>query len=244
MSTTTINVDANTTPRHSATIDAGALIQALRGVLPHAGDEPEVVAVHRVRLDVRGDELQALATNRFTAAVVRVDGDGVVESDDLDPWVVDLFPEDLATVAKMFKPGKDEQITLRIDQGQDDRVTITDVSGLFDGRAYTIPAVGHPEDFPRLRRLISQTMASDRGIVGTVTYTGDLLRRFAASAAAYNDKLHVEPTRENKPFVVTIGERFIGLLMPAASTDEVTHEQAKVRSDWWTRLTEDDEISA
>lgn len=244
MSSTVIDVDQITLPRHSVTVDAAALIQAVRAVLPHAGDDPELPPVHRVRLDIRDTVIETLATNRFTAAVVRIDQEGVVESDDPAPWVVDLFPEDLATIAKMFKPGKDEEISLRIDLAADDRVTITDVSGLFDGRAYTIPSVGHPEDFPQLRRLFTDTMESERGVVGTVTYTGDLLRRFAASAAVYSDKLHVEPTREGKAFVVTVGEQFIGLLMPSASNDDITREQAKVRSDWWTRLTEADEVNA
>lgn len=234
MSTTTIDVDTLTdVPTNTVTVDAALLLQALRAVLPHADGTEELPIIHRVRLDVTDHAIEALATSRYTAAIARLADDAMVDTGEIaEAWTIDLFPSDLATVAKMFKPGKDEQITLRIDLRRDERVTFTDASGLFDGRAYTVPTVGHPEDYPDLRKLIADTMDSERGIVGTVTYTGDLLRRFASSSASYSDALHIEPTREGKAFIVTVGQNFIGLLMPQSNNDEASAEQRKVRSDW------------
>lgn len=241
MTTTTIDVDDLTeVPRHTVTIDAGALLTLSRAVLPHTDGTEDQPDIHRVRLDVGDHLLEAIATSRYTCAVARIEDEALVDtSDHGDPhWTVDVYPADLAQVAKMFKPGKDEQITLRIDLRRDDRVTFTDASGLFDGRAYTIPSVGHPEDFPTVRRVITDAMNAKRGVVGTVTYTGDLLRRFAASAAAYTDALHLEPTAESRPFVVTVGEDFIGLLMPRRNEEGTTDEQRRVREAWQERLSQ------
>lgn len=239
MTTTTIDVDLDKIPRHSVTLDAQALVTAVRAVHPHTNGTEDFPGIHRIRVDITDGVLELLATSRHTAVIARIDGDPALDFDAGDePWTVDLFPGDLADIAKMFKPSKDEQLTLRIDFHKDDRVTVTDASGLFDGRAYTVPSVGHPEDFPNIRQTIANTMKAERGIVGTVTYTGELLRRFAASAGVYGDALHVEPTAENRPFVVTVGDNFIGLLMPQRNSEEITTEQAKVRSTWWTRLDE------
>ncbi len=242
MTTTTVDVDQLTEiPRHTVTIDAAALRTVLHAVIPHTDSTEDQPAIHRVRLDVGDGQVEALATSRYTCAIARIEDDALVDTAEHgDPqWTVDLYPEDLTAVAKMFKPGKDEQITLRIDLRRDDRVTFTDASGLFDGRAYTIPSVGHPEDFPNIRDVIASTMQAKRGVVGTVTYTGDLLRRFAASAAAYNDALHIEPTAESKPFVVTIAQDFIGLLMPRRNDESTSEEQQRVNVAWKDRLMRD-----
>lgn len=235
MATATIDADAllAATPKQTVTVDAGLFLQAVRAVLPHTDGTEELPTIHRVRLDVTDHEIQALATSQFTAAIARLADDSLVDTGaSEEAWTIDLFPSDLAAVAKMFKPGKDEQITLRVDLQRDDRVTFTDVSGLFDGRAYTVPSIGNDLDFPDVRRFIADTMDAERGIVGTVTYTGDLLRRFASSAATYNDSLHIEPTSDGRPFVVTVGDNFIGLLMPRRNTDETTAEDRRVRDEW------------
>jgi hypothetical protein len=237
MSKSTITMDLDMAsalvPTQLVTVDAGLLLQALRAVLPHTDGTEDSPTIHRVRLDVLDHAIEALATSRYTAVLARLADEVMVDTGESELAVsVDLLPGDLATIVKMFKPGKDEQITLRLDLHSDGRVTFTDVSGLFDGRAYTVPSVGHPEDFPDVRRLIRTAMDAKRGIVGTVTYTGDLLRRFAASSAAYNDCLHIEPTADSKPFVVTVGDNFIGVLMPQRNSDEATIEQRRVADEW------------
>jgi hypothetical protein len=226
----------------SVKVDARHLIRLLKGVVPHASPDPDEMSLHRVRLHFTTDDhMEAVAASRFTCVLAQED---VFEPDDIrpgdtppgDPWSIDLHPADIAVICKLFKPGKDEYISLRIDLLSDRRVAFTDVAGLFDGRSYTLPILPGGEDFPDVRNLIHTTMGMERSVVGTVTYTGDLLGRFAASAAVLGSQLHFQPTQENKAFLVTIGESLIGLLMPARHDPENTDERTRVYDAWADRL--------
>lgn len=192
--------------RQTVTLDAGELVASLRAVLPHVGDHP----VDVVRLAFGPGRQQLSATCRYTAVIDHHESD-VIEAD--EPWSVLVSGADLAVVAKMFKPPKDERWSLRLDLAADGRLSITDCTGLFDGRAFTVPTVAE-EHYPDVVDLVTKYLWSGRSVVGAVSYTGDYLRAFAASAAVYGESLVVEPTMPRKPFVVAVGKRLIGLLQP------------------------------
>ena len=189
--------------------------------------------MHRVRLAVAG-ELHIIAGSRYSCVVVRsdelIDYDGAM-------WTVDLLPSDVMTIVKMFKPGKDDIITLRMDNADDNRVTVTDCSGLFDGRSVTIPAVGGGEDMPDYRRLVFDGLGRKVIARGATEFTGRFLRGFIASAAALSDVLTIEPTGTNAAFVVRVGDQLVGLLQPHRFDDERDRQLTDIRVDWLHRLT-------
>jgi hypothetical protein len=218
--------------RHTVRVDTTALLTALRAVLPHVGPEDsDVLHRVRVRVDDQGGDMDVLAVNGYSLVVARVAGpdattgrDGIV--DNRGPgFTVDLNPGDVANLIRLFKPGRDELPVMRLDVHSDGRVTCTDVSGLFDGRALTVPSVGTPERFPDVYRVLANAMTAERGVVGLASYTGRLLAAWARTAAVYDDGLILEPTAPNKPFVVTVGAQCVGALMPRRHDDDPEHAQ-------------------
>lgn len=235
MSTLTIDVDSDV--RNTLTIDAAAFRTAALAAHPHADDNPEAYRYHRVRMSV-ATEVSFAAANPYTAIVTRIDP-GNVDPDFTPPdraWRIDLHPVDLAAICKMFKPGKDEQLTLRVDEHLDGRVTFTDKSGLFDGRAYTVPTVGGGDDMPDVARLLRGHLTTERPrYTGAVAVGGESLRRFAATAAQYMGQVHFEPTSE-RVFLVNVGEDAIGVLVARSNDDEAADRVVTVRRDWLDRL--------
>lgn len=232
--------------RHSVTVNAAYLIRAIKAVLPHTTGMEGSEQWNRIRLQVGGagnGSLELLGCSNHTAIIVRVDDAAVDQSGYVDPFYVDLWPGDLANVARLFKPPKDVHVLLRIDDGRDDRVRITDVSGLpgIDlGRSYVMPTIGQPEHdtVPDVRAVILRTMRRRYGITGCVTYSGTALGRWADTAAAYKLNAVIEPTREAKPFVVTVGDHCIGLLLPVSADDIPDRAEAKIRGQWRTWLSD------
>jgi len=221
-------------------VDAAALIGLLRATVPHAAPSDDEPVLHRVRVTFTDDHrVETEATNRFGCVIgqspLHVEREPSGDLNAHTAWSVDLWPADCLTVAKMFKPGKDEQITLRVDLLSDNRVTFTDVA-LFDGRAYTVPVAAGGESFPPVRKLILSTLGIERTVVGTVTYTGHLLAAFVASAGVFGAPLHFEPTQEDKAFIVSIGDAMIGLLTPVRNTEGNTYG---VYDEWRSRLWRD-----
>lgn len=233
MNTVTINADQllNQTPLHSLQIDAGRLTTALRAILPHAGDDPEIPHFHRVRLTATDTHLHLTASNGYTAGLARVDE--LIEAPAAE-FDAELWPADLAVIAKMFKPGKDQVLTLRLDVHRDHRVTATDVSGLFDGRAYTVPTMKLDE--LDIARLIANQLAVINEGRSAVEISADVLRRFAATAVAYGQTLTVESTTDNGPYLVHIRDLFVGLLMPNRYDDERREEIGDEHMAWLERL--------
>ncbi|MGH3477527.1 MAG: hypothetical protein ACRDQD_11870 [Nocardioidaceae bacterium] len=224
--------------RHQVTVNGEHIVQAIAAIIPHAADDGPK---NRVRLHVGHDYLDLIAVSGYSCGVARIDGYALdVDPDDSD-WYVDVSPVELALVAKLFKPPKDMQITLRIDVLKDGRVAFTDASGLDLGlgRAYTVPSVGGADKFPDVRNVILGHMNHPRAITGCVTYTGNNLKRFAATAAAYGLNVVVEPTNSNRPFIVTVGDKFVGALVPVRQENADRPDRAveKIRNEWRARLT-------
>jgi hypothetical protein len=233
--TTTITLDP-ALPRMSMDIDANLFRIAALAVLPHVEDLDEVPAINRIRIAV-DDDILLSGTNRFSAVLVKISPEQL--GDDWErpsePWSIDLNPGDVAQVCKLFKPGKDQTINLRVDWRADGRVTFTDSSGLFDGKAFTIPTVGHPEDFPNLHALVQGVLMADRTATGIIGWPASNMRRFATTAALFDGVLQVEPM--GKSFLVTCGPNVIGVMTAARNDDEATDHVAADRAAWLERIT-------
>lgn len=75
-------------------------------------------------------------------------------------------------------------------------------------------------------------------------FQGVLWRRFTTSAAVLKQLMVIEPGRTSRsPFVIRLGEHFIGLVMPAVAEAE-TEDQREIRDEWIDRLPESAEEAA
>ncbi|WP_309132663.1 hypothetical protein [Brevibacterium sp.] len=118
-------------------------------------------------------------------------------------------------------------------------VTFTDVTGLWPGKVYEIPAAPHSRPLAQLPTIFRKALDKGPTTPGDLNLSGQLLKYFAQSAAAYEGRLTLQPTHEDKVLLVTIGEQFVGLLMPVRIDPESDEAAAleSVRSTWTDTLT-------
>lgn len=118
-------------------------------------------------------------------------------------------------------------------------VTFTDVTGLWPGKAYEIPAASHSRPLALLPKIFRKALAEKPKTPGDLDLSGQLLKFFAQSANAFEGRLTLQPTRKDRILLVTIGEQFVGLLMPNRIDPDSDKAQAleSVRSVWADTLT-------
>jgi hypothetical protein len=214
------------------TVGMADLHHALTAVAPHVHTDPDITQLHRVRVASDGVNLTLTATNRYTVghAIVSIDDpDGTLED-------FDLTPTDAKELLALFKTSDDEQ-SLRNNIGSD-KVTFTDASGLFDGKALSLPRVGTEENYPHVPGIIASSLVrAGAGIVSRLLTNGKYLGLFSAAVKAYDQPLAIETTEtDTTALVISCGESFIGLLMPMRpEEDQDTHLDAW-RAAWLRRL--------
>lgn len=219
-------------------VGTGDFRQALNSVRVHACADKDVPTIHRLRLAIGTENVTVTATDMYTAglAVVSIwDGPGP------DKVVtVDLLPEDVAKVLMMHPGGKDKsdepELMLRLDITAD-RVTITDSSGLVDGRALTIPRL--PTDGGTLCTipdLVLKQHTSPAVVVSDMVVSGDAIARFKAASSAYGNALEIEAHSGAKALLVRCGESFLGLMMPRNLTANERDRMSEWSTGWDQRL--------
>jgi hypothetical protein len=161
---------------------------------------------------------------------------------DDDGVVVDLTAAQVPEILAMFR-SKGEKSD---DEGDDDlriRITdrylvMTDVAGLFPGKEVTWPRVATEEQFPNVYSLVGGMLTrAGTGRASTLHTSGKLLALFKAAADAYDKPVVLEPTKsDGGAIVISVGESFVGALMPIKPSDELLAHHAAWRDAWHTRL--------
>lgn len=225
----------------SITVATGDLRQALNSVRVHACADKEVPPTHRIRLAIGAENVTVIATDHYTAALAIV-SIWVSDPEFHDPITVDLLPDDVAKLLAIHGGGKEKrdepQLMLRLEITAD-RITVTDCSGLIDGRALTIPRL--PTDGGTLCAipdLVLKQHASPITEVSDMPVSGDSAARFKAAAAAYGEGLELEAHAGSRALLVRCGESFLGLMMPRTIDDEERARLAEYAAGWTRRLPE------
>ncbi|MGO3895379.1 hypothetical protein [Brevibacterium aurantiacum] len=164
---------------------------------------------------------------------------------------------DVSTVARMLE-APDEELkdavadALGMDRNGDEAkkpeddepqspatVTFTDVTGLWPGKVYEVPAAPHSRPLAMLPKIFREALAEKPKTPGDLDLSGQLLKFFAQSANAFEGRLTLQPTRKDRILLVTIGEQFVGLLMPNRIDPDSDKAKAleSVRTVWADTLT-------
>ena len=211
------------------------LRRALKAVVPHAEPSNEVPTTHRVRVDVGPDHVTVSATQRYTighAVVWTLDFDG-------QTGMFDLSPQDVKEILTLFHGKKDKgdepdyTVRIRVDA---ERVTITDVSGLFDGKALHLPRYPTDENYPNVVRIIQASLLRGREAADRLITSGKLHGLFGAASTAYGMPLVWDPAGEKGTLLVTCGKDFLGMLMPIRPDEETTADIERWHADWLARI--------
>lgn len=216
--------------------------RALAALRPHLPDPKEDHLGHlgRIHCQIEPWGLLAMATNTVTAGLAMVD---VLDSADGEVGTtLDLSPDEAKEILGLFRPAKaagddDPDSALRLQTGEGS-VVVTDVTGLFPGRAATFPRMdldlGEYPNLPGTFGVVLAIAASPA--LELVTY-GPVLAAFAAAARAYKAPLLLRPQDAVRPrLLVECGDAFVGIL--TAPRLDVTREAEldTWRDGWRTRL--------
>jgi|GEM_PF-3696401 len=213
----------------------------LTPVLPHTGTDPEVPELGVIYLEVRGDVLYAVATDRYTMAAARHPLD-----ESVDDAAVAISRDDAAAMLKLFKFSKKENPHLRlvIDKvpvPASPRGDTIDSLGLTitaeDGTRLVLHGRGHgPLRGWRglLRPVVERPLTPASPILAL---TPAYLSRWGKAAGPGEVlTVHVGPEPVD-PVLVQVEHRVIGVLMPVGHLDA---GEAVVGSPWPDELADDD----
>jgi hypothetical protein len=225
--------------RTEVTVSTVDLRRALRSVVGHVDPDKDTTLLRRVRVHIQRDNALVVATNRYTAAVAVVSlWDNAYADDDV---TLDVGPDQVAEVLAMFRADEkgndsgDDKLRVRL---TDRYVTMTDTAGLFPGKEVTWPRLTTEEQFPDLLNLIGGMLAkAGTGKASTLHTSGNLLALFKAASTVYDSPVVIEPTKaEGGALVLSVGESFVGLLMPIRTDADQLAQQSAWRDAWHRRL--------
>ena len=210
--------------------------QALTAVRVHACTDKEQPETHRIRLLVHPQNVAVLATDRFTMGLAVA---SVWEDHGIEPCVVDLLPDDVGKILSIFKAGKESgdepAFQLRLDITEAN-VTVTDCSGLVDGRALRVPCVpSDPGDvLSGVPGWVANAHRGDLATLADLTVNGDALARFKVAANAYHHPISIEARRNL--LLTRCGESFLGLMLPRRLADGELTAAREWAEGWDNRL--------
>lgn len=218
--------------------------KALQAVIPHAHDDADTgfATVHCV---VTQENVYLQSTNTFTAGMAI---SSVWEREDLtgDP-AEDCFDLGVAMgkeLLQVFKAKRkpenelDDQLSILVTEGQ---LVVTDVSGLFPGKSWSVPRPAPSGDyFPNFPRMFADAMSGRIVPPARIIAAGKLLKLFSAASSAYGKPLTVEATSQPKQMLLSCGESFLGMLtqVDASVDSELAQDLADWRGAWKSRLPE------
>ncbi|MGY1945306.1 DNA translocase FtsK [Nocardia asiatica] len=222
----------------TVTVGTADFRHALTAVKVHASADDEVPAVHRLRLAVDPENVTVTATDHFTAALAIVSVWKDATDHDPTPCTVDLLPDDIDKVLSIFKAGKEKgdqpEFLLRLHVTRE-HLTVTDCSGLIDGRAFKIPRL--PTDGGSLCGVpgwIASQHDSAATMLSDMVVGGEFVARFKAAASAYGHPLEIEARSAMRALLIRCGESFLGLMTPR-TLDESDRGRLRDWADSWDR---------
>ena len=228
------------TVRTELGVGTADLRHALRSVVVHASPDKELPVLQRVRLHVQRDNILAVATNRYSVGVAAVSiWDNEYEDDGV---LIDLSITQVGEILAMFKSKNekdddagDDDLRIRL---TDRYMTMTDTAGLFPGKEVTWPRVATESTFPNVLGLVGGFHAkAGSGSAYALHTSGRLLALFKTASAVYDAPITIMPTTtEGGALCVTVGESFVGALMPIKPSDEEVIQAAAWREAWDRRF--------
>lgn len=213
----------------------------LTSVVPHVEPDPELPALHRVRLEVGSVNVTVTASNGFTAALAIV---SVEDNHDGELARFDLSPTDVKKILGLFKQHKDGAGQMLRFDVTDLHVKVTDISGLFDGESLTLLRIADGDSFPDIAAVIARSISQVGAPTDRLVTNGSLVKLFTVAASAYGRPLVIEPTGTRSGLLISCGESFLGLLMPIRLDEDKEAQMRSWRRNWLERLPAADTVPA
>ena len=210
-------------------LDTRAFRRALISVLPHVSAEKDDFFLGRVRAYATGGNLVLCATDRFTAAMAWVE----LDEADGEVGCLDLMLADAQQLLAVHRVPKEGTYTLQL--RTDGQYTwATDVSGLgFGGRELRMESPTVDKTYPDVAHMLG-LVAQSAGWQDSWAEVpapllnlvhGQYLSRFAVAGKVFDEYIAVESVVKPMSLLVTVGDRFIGALMPRRDSHDAAQEK-------------------
>ncbi len=199
-----------------ATVNAYKLRQLLAKVEPHINHGDYFPGIAGLRLEGDGQQLHAIATDRYTMAISRAEVSGA------GAWAVTIPAARLKSLRQWVK-AHDRDVLIDI--------TPSTHTIAFTSATAELSMAVEDGSFPKWRAMVAKLLAKDPQPVPLTAVTSEYLGRWGAASTW----LSVSQAGPNEPFIF-FGDDFIGLQMPARREDGATREQAIAK--WSTTLGE------
>lgn len=203
---------------HVLDVNAAQLHRILSDAALFTGKDAKHPFTTGVHIETDSRRMIAVATERHVLGCSWVDLDGTTTGGvamDNDGCAFNLSPSDLAILIKVSKtPNRGAARIVSLIQNYDGTIEFK----FWSGETITVKHFDH--QFPQWRRLIPDTGKEvPRTAFG---FTQDLIAKFSkVDATTKNHQIAIfsfdeaHDSSQKKPYVVRIGDNFIGLIMPA-----------------------------
>lgn len=189
-----------------------AVSRVINAVLAHASTNTDLPVINAVRLELDGDRLLAVATDRYTIAICRA---SLTDWDDkakkVKPQAGSLRSADVKRVLDFLKPHRKDVATWKL---TDTSLTVT-----VSGASLTVPTAD--ENFPNWRIVLGSVLDHAPEPGQQMGFTPRIVSHFQRSADALGElAMTWQFVSLLKPVIVRIGDEFLGLLMPCRLPDD------------------------
>jgi DNA polymerase III sliding clamp (beta) subunit (PCNA family) len=194
-----------TKPATTITVDLNQLRTLLMTVLPFTGGDIGLPVLASVKLEVRGDRLLAIATDRYTLGVSKIN------VEDADGFEALVKAKDVRHILNTFKNRKaiQSKVALTVSEGS---ITVSLVDGLFaDAEDLTARYGLMDGTFPKVLEIFRQWKPADSGVIGC---NPAYLARFQHVTSMRGEPVRMSVGSGTSPVIVQAGDYFLGAIMP------------------------------
>lgn len=199
--------------------------QALCAVLPHVAKSKDSSILNRLRIEVRPTgEVYVSATNRFTAALARVEAFiAPTEGRRLD-----LHGEEVRKILAVFPEVHDEatDYTLHL-VASAEQLEIRDVSGMVDGERLTVNLTAELEDFPDLPRQFARWTHREPVEISRTEFALENFALFRAALKCFGDGVLRMSMVGGHSVLLVIEDVFIGFSSGQDRVEEIDRDRTR-----------------
>jgi len=198
------------------TVDLAQLRTLLMTVLPFAGGDIGLPVIATVKLEGRGGQLMAIATDRYTLGVSKLD------VEDCDGFEALVKAKDVRHILATFKNRKAIQSKVALTVA-DESITVSLVDGLFaDAEDLTARYSLMDGTFPKVLHIFRDWKPADTAVAACNPV---YMARFQHVTSVRGEPVQMRIGAGRSPVIVQAGDYFIGAIMP------VTFDKASVPVD-------------
>lgn len=197
----------------SITLQTNELVRILKEAALFAHSSPDIPVVNAVHVEARGGQLVAVATDRFVL------GASKTELDEPGQFLAALSLRQVKTITQLAGAGKQCFSTVVID-ADDKQVKVAFSSG----ETLTLPAEVERGAHTAWLKLLDSVPDCEPSKAMDVN--PQLVAKFARLQGARASRMRMHFFGHAKPIRVSVGDSFVGLVMPVRMPDEVSMDWA------------------